>query len=55
MAAQAIQDSEPDTEIFPLYSYKRIVEEYPKEDVVANCICGSWPGGKCLKCERIVL
>jgi hypothetical protein len=26
---------------------------YPEGDVVGACICGSWPGGKCLKCPRI--
>ena len=26
---------------------------YPEGDVVGPCICGSWPGGKCLKCKRI--
>jgi hypothetical protein len=26
---------------------------YPEGDVVGPCICGSWPGGKCLKCPRI--
>jgi hypothetical protein len=25
---------------------------YPEGDVVGPCICGSWPGGKCLKCPR---
>ena len=23
---------------------------YPDGDVVGPCICGSWPGGKCLRC-----
>ena len=23
---------------------------YPEGDVLANCACGSWPGGKCLRC-----
>lgn len=23
---------------------------YPVVDVVGPCICGSWPGGKCLRC-----
>lgn len=23
---------------------------YPEGDVVGPCVCGSWPGGKCLKC-----
>ena len=27
-------------------------EAYPKGNIDAACICGSWPGGKCLKCER---
>jgi hypothetical protein len=27
--------------------------EYPEGDVLAWCVCGSWPGGKCLKCEWI--
>jgi hypothetical protein len=26
---------------------------YPDGDVVGPCVCGSWPGGKCLKCPRI--
>ena len=26
---------------------------YPEGDVVGACICGSWPGGKCLKCPRV--
>lgn len=26
---------------------------YPEGYVVGPCICGSWPGGKCLKCPRI--
>jgi hypothetical protein len=28
---------------------------YPEGDIVGPCICGSWPGGKCLKCPRIAL
>lgn len=32
---------------------KREHEPYPEGDVVGPCICGSWPGGKCLKCKRI--
>jgi hypothetical protein len=24
---------------------------YPEGDVVGPCVCGSWPGGKCLRCE----
>jgi hypothetical protein len=26
---------------------------YPEGDVVGPCVCGSWPGGKCLKCPRV--
>lgn len=26
---------------------------YPEGDVVAACVCGSWPGGKCLKCPWV--
>ena len=26
---------------------------HPEGDIVGPCICGSWPGGKCLKCPRI--
>ena len=29
-----------------------IQEPYPEGIVVGPCICGSWPGGKCLKCPR---
>ena len=25
---------------------------YPEGNVVAHCICGSWPGGKCRKCPK---
>jgi len=28
-------------------------EPYPEGDIVGPCICGSWPGGECLKCKRI--
>lgn len=24
---------------------------YPEGNVIGNCVCGSWPGGECLKCE----
>jgi hypothetical protein len=27
--------------------------QYPEGAVVGPCVCGSWPGGKCLKCPRI--
>lgn len=27
--------------------------EYPVGEVVGPCVCGSWPGGECLKCEWI--
>ena len=26
---------------------------YPKGYVVGPCVCGSWPGGECLKCPRV--
>lgn len=26
---------------------------YPSGDVVGPCICGSWPGGECLRCPRV--
>lgn len=26
------------------------VPDYPEDRVVGPCICGSWPGGKCLRC-----
>jgi len=25
---------------------------YPVGEVVGPCVCGSWPGGNCLKCKR---
>jgi hypothetical protein len=28
---------------------------YPEGDVIGACICGSWPGGKCLKCQWIAV
>jgi len=28
-------------------------DAYPIGEVVGACICGSWPGGECLKCPRI--
>lgn len=27
--------------------------EYPKGEVVGPCVCGSWPGGECLKCQQM--
>lgn len=30
-----------------------LVPDYPTGDVVAACICGSWPGGECLRCPPI--
>ncbi len=27
---------------------------YPQGDVVGPCVCGSWPGGKCLRCKATV-
>lgn len=26
---------------------------YPTGIVTGPCICGSWPGGECLRCQRI--
>lgn len=28
----------------------QLVPDYPEGDVTGPCICGSWPGGKCLRC-----
>ena len=28
---------------------------YLEGDVVGPCVCGSWPGGKCLKCPWVEL
>ena len=27
-------------------------DKYPTVIVVGACICGSWPGGKCLGCPK---
>ena len=27
---------------------------YPKGEVVGPCVCGSWPGGKCLRCPVVL-
>jgi hypothetical protein len=27
--------------------------DYPIGSVIGPCICGSWPGGECLKCPKI--
>ncbi len=27
---------------------------YPAGEVMGPCVCGSWPGGVCLKCRRII-
>lgn len=32
-----------------------IVPDYPEGDVAGPCICGSWPGGRCLKCTHLGL
>lgn len=26
---------------------------YPKGPVIGPCVCGSWPGGECLKCPVV--
>ena len=26
---------------------------YPEGEVVSPCVCGSWPGGKCLRCRVV--
>jgi hypothetical protein len=26
-------------------------QPYPEGDVVGPCVCGSWPGGPCLRCK----
>lgn len=26
---------------------------YPEGEVVGPCVCGSWPGGKCLRCPVV--
>lgn len=31
----------------------RMVPDYPLGQVVGACICGSWPGGECLKCPPV--
>lgn len=28
----------------------QMVPDYPTGQIVGACICGSWPGGECLKC-----
>lgn len=32
----------------------KLVPNYPKGDVAGPCICGSWPGGKCLRCPPVL-
>lgn len=29
------------------------IAQYPVGDVLANCLCGSWPGGPCLRCPTL--
>ena len=28
----------------------KLIPDYPEGHVIGPCICGSWPGGPCLKC-----
>ncbi|CAH1678326.1 hypothetical protein [Chelatococcus sp.] len=28
-----------------------VVPNYPDSPVIGPCLCGSWPGGRCLKCQ----
>jgi len=28
-------------------------QEYPSGEITGPCICGSWPGGVCLKCPKL--
>lgn len=30
-----------------------VLYDYPDGIIVGPCLCGSWPGGKCLKCPRV--
>jgi hypothetical protein len=30
---------------------KILLSEYPTGEVVGPCVCGSWPGGNCLRCK----
>lgn len=27
--------------------------QYPKGDVAGPCLCGSWPGGPCMRCRPL--
>lgn len=29
-------------------------DPYPKGEVVGPCVCGSWPGGECLRCAQLL-
>ena len=31
----------------------QLVPDYPTGNVVGACICGSWPGGECLRCPPV--
>lgn len=31
----------------------KLVPDYPAGEVVGACICGSWPGGECLRCPPL--
>lgn len=39
-----------DKEIAPRGFKWALVPDYPVGIVVGPCVCGSWPGGECLKC-----
>mgnify|MGYP003336567727 CR=1 FL=1 len=35
-------------------AWKQEPVAYPEGYVVGPCVCGSWPGGECLKCPRVI-
>ena len=52
----------PDGKIYHYRSYGNyalakklglVAPAYPEGDVSGPCVCGSWPGGECLKCPWI--
>lgn len=40
-------------EYIPANEMPRDANGYPIGTIIGPCICGSWPGGRCLRCTRL--
>jgi len=48
----ATVDSAVDASMAQAVQSDKVWPAYPEGDVIGPCVCGSWPGGKCLQCPK---